>query len=369
LDNSENKKEILTEEPQQTSQPQAEVQYYYSSQAGEETASSAKPKKKMPVWLKSVIIICIIILAVVLLATGCNSMLDKITGDMFHTDYAESDVTTDFGHDYIGTVYVEGEMSEEYAGSYNHEYILNSIDAMIDDPENKGLILYVDTPGGTVFSADELYFKIKEYKEETGRPVYSSMQGMAASGGYYVSAPCDKIIANRNCWTGSIGVTLGTFVDVSQLLEDMGIRTVTIASGDNKGMGSSMHAMTQQQKDIYQSLVDEAYDQFVGIVCEGRQLDDATVRKLADGRIYSAKQALENKMVDAIGSLEEAKVAFAEQNQFSEDITYFELEDEMSDFWNGLFSAVQQVKPKTELELAEDIMENRGNGVLKYYAK
>lgn len=132
------------------------------------------------------------------------------------------------------------------------------------------------------------------------------MQSMAASGGYYISAPCDKIYANRNCWTGSIGVTLGTMYDVSELLDALGIKTKTITSGANKSMGSSASEMTREQEKIFQSIVDEAYEQFVGIVAEGRDMKVSKVKKLADGRIYTAKQALENGLIDEIGTFDEA---------------------------------------------------------------
>ena len=276
--------------------------------------------------------------------------------------------------DFIGQVNVEGEImpssDDVFAtmSGYDHDATMKYIDAMMDAENNKGIMLYINSPGGTVYESDELYLKLMEYKQVTGRPIWAYFGAEACSGGYYIAMAADHIVANRNCWTGSVGVVI-SLVNCKDLYDKLGVKEIDITSGKNKAMGSMGLDLTKEQQAILQSLVDEAYDQFVGIVCEGRQLDDATVRKLADGRIYSAKQALENKMVDAIGSLEEAKVAFAEQNQFPEDITYFELEDEMSDFWNGLFSAVQQVKPKTELELAEDIMENRGNGVLKYYAK
>lgn len=101
-------------------------------------------------------------------------------------------------------------------------------------------------------------------------------------GGYYVSAGCDKIIANRNCWTGSIGVTLGTMYDVSELLDNLGIKTQTITSGANKAMGSSVEPMTKEQKQIYQSMVAEAYEQFTEIVAEGRNMSLSKVKKLAD---------------------------------------------------------------------------------------
>ncbi len=261
----------------------------------------------MPAWAKALAILALVILCVVLLTASCSRLADHITDgirDALAPDTYE--VTTGFGHPYIGTVNVVGEISETASSTYNQRYLLNAIDAMMADEDNRGLILYVNTPGGSVYASDELYLKIKQYQSETGRPVYASMQSQATSGGYYISAPCDKIIANRNCWTGSIGVTMGTMLDISELLDNLGIKTHTITSGDNKAMGSSYEAMTEEQKEIFQGLVDEAYDQFVDIVAEGRDMDEETVRELADGRIYTAKQALENGLIDAIGTYEEA---------------------------------------------------------------
>lgn len=213
---------------------------------------------------------------------------------------------------YIGVLYVEGTITSSSTDAfglpygYQHTFTLDSIDQLIEDPENKGLLLFVNTPGGGVYESDELYFKLKEYQEKTGRPVYSYMGSMAASGGYYISAPADKIIANRNTWTGSIGVTIGTLFDISGLLEQYGVKSITITAGDNKAMGSLVEPLTPEQQAIFQSLVDEAYDQFVGIVAEERKIPVDQVKKLADGRIYTAKQALAENLIDGISSYEEA---------------------------------------------------------------
>ena len=300
MDNLENR------ENQTQERPESQVQYYSEGRFSNDPESKAvkKPKKPLPTWAKALIIIGAVILVIVLLATGCNKLVKDFKDEFKGTD--TTTVETDFGHDYIGVAHVEGEISEDGTATYNHAYILNSIDAMINDSENKGMILYVDTPGGSVFASDELYFKVKEYQEKTGRPVYSSMQSQATSGGYYISASCDKIIANRNCWTGSIGVTMGTIYDVTGLLEKAGIKTQTITSGRNKAMGSSTEKMTAEQREILQSLIDEAYDQFVGIVAEGRGLKESKVRELADGRIYTALQAQKLGLVDEIGTFEEA---------------------------------------------------------------
>ncbi|MGN0734635.1 MAG: signal peptide peptidase SppA [Anaerovoracaceae bacterium] len=307
MDNLENR------ENQTQERPESQVQYYSEGRFSNDPESKAvkKPKKPLPTWAKALIIIGAVILVIVLLATGCNKLVKDFKDEFKGTD--TTTVETDFGHDYIGVVYVEGEISEDGTATYNHAYILNSIEAMINDSENKGMILYVDTPGGSVFASDELYFKVKEYQEKTGRPVYSSMQSQATSGGYYISASCDKIIANRNCWTGSIGVTMGTIYDVTGLLEKAGIKTQTITSGRNKAMGSSTEKMTAEQREILQSLVDEAYDQFVGIVAEGRGLKESKVRELADGRIYTALQAQKLGLVDEIGTFKEAVVDMQEE--------------------------------------------------------
>jgi protease-4 len=197
--------------------------------------------------------------------------------------------------DYLGNVY-----------GYNHQWTLDTIDELINDVNNQGLLIYVDSPGGGVYPTDELYLKIMEYKEECDRPIYVVMGSMAASGGYYLAAAADKIYANRNTWTGSIGVTMGTFIDVSEFLSEHGVNSETITSGRNKAMGGYFDPMTEEQKSILQGLVDEAYEQFTGIVAEGRDLPLSTVKDLADGRIYSAKQAMELDLIDEIGSVDDA---------------------------------------------------------------
>lgn len=272
-----------------------------------------KRHKKLLVFL---IVICAIIAAGALLPKLAPSKPAE-TGD---TVRIQSGSKLDLKEPYIGVLKVEGTIEESASDSlltggstYHHTWLLDRIDDMIADPENKALILYVNSPGGSVYASDELYFKVKEYQETTKRPVWSYMASMAASGGYYISAPADRIVANRNCWTGSIGVTIGTLYDASGLLEKLGVSTVTITSGRNKAMGGYTEPPTKEQIQIFQSLVDEAYDQFVGIVSEGRNMPEKKVRELADGRIYTAKQALSNGLIDDIRSFEDASAQLKEQ--------------------------------------------------------
>jgi len=343
-----------------------EVQYYSDGNFGDDKNVASKPpvqKKKLPAWAKALIIIAAVIAGVVLLTSGCNSMLDSLKEE-FSFSEPGNEVVTDFGHEYIGALYVEGEISEGTVGTYNHTYLLNSVDAMIEDPENKGMIIYVNTPGGSVFASDELYLKIREYQETTGRPVYSSMQSQATSGGYYISASADKILANRNCWTGSIGVTMGTFLDVSELLENLGIRTETITSGDNKAMGGSYEPMTDEQKEIFQSLIDEAYDQFVTIVAEGRKMDEAKVRRLADGRIYTAQQAVSNGLIDQIATFEEA----IDDMKAAYDLGNCTVETFRAETSTDLFSLLGEAAAggAVDADLIEQLMELDGKVQLSY---
>ena len=260
-------------------------------------------KKKLKGWQKGLLILALIMICIVGLVSGCSRLISGIDLGLSESG---NEVAADFDHEYIGALHIEGTIDEYGTGTYNHQYLLNAIDAMASDSNNRGMILHVNTPGGSVYASDELYFAIRDYQQNTGRPVYSAMQAQATSGGYYISAPCDKILANRNCWTGSIGVTMGSMLDISELLDNLGIRVDTITSGENKAMGSGMEPMTDEQRAIFQSLVDEAYDQFVELVAEGRNMSIAEVKKLADGRIYTAKQALENGLIDGIATYEEA---------------------------------------------------------------
>ncbi|HML37993.1 MAG TPA: signal peptide peptidase SppA [Bacillota bacterium] len=252
---------------------------------------------------KNLIILGCVLAGVIVLAVVGNSIWNGFWG-------ADKDIKAN--GPYIAKIFVEGDIMSGQTDSfglpvgYQHNWTLDKIDELAADQNNRGLIVFVDSPGGGVYESDELYLKLKDYKERTGRPIYAVMGSMAASGGYYISTAADKIIANRNTWTGSIGVTIGTIYDISGLLEKYGVKTVTVTAGSNKAMGSMVEPMTQEQRDIFQSLVDESYEQFTGIVSKERGIDLKDVKKLADGRIYSAQQAYDLGLVDFIGTLDDA---------------------------------------------------------------
>lgn len=271
----------------------------------------------------------------------------------------------------VGTIQASSSRSVSLTGSddgqYNHDLYMNYVDQLEKSKNNKAILLYVNSPGGTVYESDELYLKLMEYKEKTKRPVYAYFGPQACSGAYYISMAADKIYTNRNTWTGSIGVIV-SLTNYKKLYDKLGIKEIDITSGKNKSMGSGGLDLTDEQRDILQSLVDEAYDQFAGIVSEGRGLDINTVKKIADGRIYSAKQAKEKGLVDEIGSEDELKALIRKENKLGKDIVYDVAKSSGSDFLSGLMGSVQKIMPKSDSELAVDIVENKGKGVLMYYA-
>lgn len=268
---------------------------------------------------------------------------------------------------FVGIVNVSGTIQQqteteflETKSGYQHNDTLHYIDEMIESSQNKGMLLKVDSPGGTIYESEELYLKIQEYKEKTGRPVWTYMEHYAASGGYYISAPSDKIYANPNTTTGSIGVIISGY-DMTGLYEKLGIRTISITSGPNKDMSQ----MNEEQMAIYQASVDESYERFVQIVAEGRNMSVDEVKTLADGRIYTAKQAKANGLVDEISLYDEMK---ADMEEEVGNVTFYQPSVEENVF-AALFGKLESLKTKSEAEILTELTEQFGSGVPMYYAE
>lgn len=247
--------------------------------------------------------------------------------------------------------------------TYDHQLLLDYIDKLIDNSSNKGIILRLDTPGGTVYEADELYLKLLKYKEETGRPIWAYMESQCCSGGVYVASAADTVYANRITTTGSIGVIISAY-DLSGLYEKLGVKEVNIVSAKNKDMGSAGKPMTDEQKAIYQGFVDEYYERFVGIVAEGRKMSVDKVKELADGRVYTASQAEKNGLIDGIKASEEFDAYVKDQS----GVDYF-YEPKTSNYLSGLLGSLSKSKEKSESEVLVELMHTLGSGVPMYYAE
>jgi protease-4 len=177
-----------------------------------------------------------------------------------------------------------------------------------DDKTVKGIILRVNSPGGTISGSDEIYNEIKKYRQDTNEPVISFMQSKAASGAYYVSASCDKIVAEPTAITGSIGVVFSHLVVNDMLNDKLGIKPFIIKEGKRKDWPSPFREPSQEELDYIQGkFLEPAYNRFVEIVATGRSaLELRQVKDLADGSIYTADEALEQNLIDSIGYLNEA---------------------------------------------------------------
>jgi len=250
--------------------------------------------------------------------------------------------------DYIAEIYLEGEITQK-TKTYDQQWLLNTIRELKNNAKNKALVVFINSPGGSVYEADEVYLALKDYRN-AGKLVYVYQGSMAASGGYYISCAANKIYANRNTLTGSIGVIAGQSIDVSELLTRYGIKAETIHAGKNKNMGSMTQPLTDEQRQILQSVADECYDQFTQIVSLERNLKMDEVRKLSDGRIYTAKQALELKLIDKISTheemLDDLKVEIQNQNC---SVVPFKVPEEKSSIFDILSSLSSKASDSFDL--------------------
>lgn len=183
--------------------------------------------------------------------------------------------------------------------------VVEKLEKAKEDSSIKAIVLRIDSPGGGVTASDVIYKSLLEYKEEQGVPVYCSMLDTAASGGYYIAMASDQVYAHPTTVTGSIGV-LAMFPQLKGLGEMIGVHVEVIKSGENKNMGSPFHDMSAEEKSIFQDTIDEMYDRFVEVVRQGRPLmEEEDIRRLADGRIYTARQAKDAGLIDGIMYLSE----------------------------------------------------------------
>jgi protease-4 len=182
--------------------------------------------------------------------------------------------------------------------------LVRDLTAHRDNPAVRAVVIRINSPGGVVAPTQELHGAIKRLRE-TGKPVIASLGAVAASGGYYVAVAADRIYANPGTLTGSIGVIM-QLANVNALLKKVGVDYVVVKAGEFKDIGSVARPMSAEERRVLQALLDDVHGQFIGAVAAGRKLERATVLQFADGRIFSGAQAKDLRMVDALGSLQDA---------------------------------------------------------------
>ncbi len=189
--------------------------------------------------------------------------------------------------------------------------ILNSSDIIEELKEYnsndsvKAILLRIDSPGGAVAPSQEIYEEVKKIRDEGKKKVVTSMGSVAASGGYYIASVSDKIVANPGSITGSIGVIL-ELANVSGFMKKVGVESVVVKSGKYKDIGSVFRTMTKEERDLLQGVIDDTHDQFIEAVSEGRGIDKDKLIPIADGRVFTGRQAKELGLVDEIGNMQDA---------------------------------------------------------------
>jgi protease-4 len=200
--------------------------------------------------------------------------------------------------DKVAIVRVEGPILDSQA-------TIEELKTFAEDPTVRAIVIRIDSPGGGVAPSQEIYNAVKRVRKESNKTVIASMGTVAASGGYYIAVATDRILANPGTLTGSIGVIM-QMTNFQDLLEKVGVKNVVIKSGKFKDIGSPFRPMKEEDREILQSVMDDVHRQFIEAVADGRSLDSAEVELLADGRVFTGKQAKSILLVDDIGDLQDA---------------------------------------------------------------
>ena len=274
-----------------------------------------KTERKRPIWVGFFIFLAIVgvTFAVIL---GLSALLGK-------KDY--------LGAEKIAIVRVEGVI-------FDSKDIIAQLKKYQSNPTVKAIVLRVNSPGGGVGPAQEIHELIRKIVLKNEKKILVSMGSVAASGGYYIACPATKIVANPGTITGSIGVIM-EFPNIQELFKKVGLDTVVVKSGKFKDIGSPVRTMSKEEKRLLQDLIDDVYSQFVRAIAEGRNIPEERVRKFADGRIFSGKQAKELGLVDELGGLEHT-VQLAAKLSGLEKKAFIRLEEKerfkLSELLNGV---------------------------------
>jgi protease-4 len=252
------------------------------------------------VWL--VLGLCIIAIPVGLLSTQIAKHLEKTdgTGDSIMTRFT----------DHLEVIRLTGMIQDKedrsvfFGSEDSTASVLKQFRKAIKNDHVKGILLRINSPGGTVSASQEITGVLKAFRK-TGRPVVVSMGDLTASGGYYVASASDRILAEPGTLTGSIGVIMH-LMNLKGLGDKLGVQSEVIKTGLFKDIASSYRPMTPEERSILQTLCNDSYDQFVNAVAEGRKMNVAEVRQIGDGRIYSGRQALKLHLVDQLGGYDDS---------------------------------------------------------------
>jgi protease-4 len=266
-------------------------------------------------WRKSKLLLT----PMIALLVGCAPPSLLITPVSTRHELVEAVLSSDglFSFDKIAVIDVSGVIMNDRRsgllseGEHPISLLLEQLDKARRDPRVRAVILRVNSPGGTVVASELMHDEITYFKK-CGKPIIAVMMDVAASGAYYAACACDEIVAQPSSVTGSIGVVMQLF-DLSGTMNLIGARSDAVTSGPLKDAGSPLRQMRPEEREIFQGLVNDMYNRFVDVVVAGRPgLDEPRVRELADGRVYTATQAIEHGLIDRIATMRDVVASLKE---------------------------------------------------------
>jgi protease-4 len=247
----------------------------------------------------------------------------------------------------IGVIPIEGIIGDS-------REIVSEISEFSDNSNIRAVVLRIDTPGGSVAPSQEIYQAIRELRKK--KKVVVSMGSVAASGGYLIAVAADRIVANPGTITGSISAVMH-YANVEELLKKVGVRSSVIKSGKFKDIGSPARSMTEEERSLIQGIVDDIYDQFVGIVSENRKIPLSKIRQLSDGRIFTGRQAKELGLVDELGGLQDAVLLAGRLSGMKEKPEIVYGAKKKTSFWRYM---MENMTSAVSEEIRKNAVETRG---------
>ncbi|MCG2725864.1 MAG: signal peptide peptidase SppA [Elusimicrobia bacterium] len=308
-ENSGYKNENESEAPEIKVEPKTEVKPEAMKEKILTNFSSTK------LWLK--IVACLYFAAIVMAFVIITKTPQSKS--VYKNDFSK--VVSLAARDGIGIISISGPIYQTDSRNIwerDNSRIAGRIKKMSENKNVKAILVDINSPGGTVGAVQDIYSAIIRAKKKTKKPFIARIGDVAASGGYYVAAACDKIVANPGSITGSIGVILSAG-NYEGLMKKIGFKSETIKSGKFKDIGSPSRQMTKEERELLQSMIDDSYEQFIEAISKGRNMPLEIIKPLADGRIYTGRQAHKIKLVDVLGDFQDAVDLTGEMAKLGKD--------------------------------------------------
>jgi len=255
-------------------------------------------------------VISYVVLLSALVTVGCGPKAFLVRPVPLQQELQEREIERDKGWfvtDKIAVIDVDGLMVNRQKwgliqkGENPVSLFVEKLDRARNDPDVKAVVLRLNSPGGTVGASDIMYHKLREFRQKSGKPVVTCMLSIATSGAYYLACGCNGIVAQPGSVTGSIGTIVQT-ISFAGTMEKLGIKAVAIKSGELKDMASPLHDLSEKEREVLQGIITQFYEQFLEVVADGRkELKQQKLQELADGRVFTAKEALEQGLIDKVG--------------------------------------------------------------------